>query len=207
MVTNNEIAEFLCDYVTVCSLPASSLPEVAKRNTMILPQPLWLLSLLALCSTSVFASLATEQAKARIKKERAGSPDFDGRLESMKKVRASVSRFHLGNHLKKPTHRELREGIAVSERFEKNPHLIRRDDRALPPNATWEDAETPVIKPYADAFPPGEYPVNLTANIDAMPIGSGPGVLPGFPVSASKSQSTVAVDSKTPHLTYCIICL
>jgi hypothetical protein len=113
------------------------------------------------------------------------SAELTGFQKSSQTLKESVSRFHLGNHLKKPTSRELRHGVTVSERFEKNPHLIRqgsRDLRAAQPDPEWETGETPIIKarPESDS-PPGEIPVITTETMDEMPFGDGPGVLPGFP--------------------------
>jgi hypothetical protein len=110
------------------------------------------------------------------------SAELTGYQKGSQKLKDTVSRFHLASHLKKPTSRELRNGVTVSERFEKNPHLIRqggRDLRASQPDPDWTD---PIIKARpATVFLPGEIPVDTTDTMKEMPFGDGPGVMPGFP--------------------------
>lgn len=113
------------------------------------------------------------------------SSSGSGILKSREKLAASVSRFNLGEHLKRPTSRELREGVVVSERFEKNPHIIRHHDRdllAASPDPDWATGDTPVIKEYTlSGFQPGKIPLKTNQTQDAMPFGDGPGVMPAFP--------------------------
>lgn len=113
------------------------------------------------------------------------SSSGSGILKSREKLAASVSRFHLGEHLKRPTTRELREGVVVSDRFEKNPHIIRHDHArdliAANPNPGWA-GDTPVINEYTPSeFPPGKIPLKTDQTQDAMPFGDGPGVMPALP--------------------------